>query len=100
MNVGFVGLGVMGLPMARHLVASGHRVTVASRSRGPVERAVAYGAHDGGDAAGVAAASDVVVLCVPSSPDVVAVLDARLTALRPGVTGVGSSTIGPGVERG
>ncbi|MGH9026798.1 MAG: NAD(P)-binding domain-containing protein, partial [Acidimicrobiia bacterium] len=37
MNVGFVGLGAMGLPMTRHLVEAGHEVTVASRSRGPIE---------------------------------------------------------------
>jgi len=33
MRVGFIGLGAMGLPMTRHLVAAGHEVTVASRSR-------------------------------------------------------------------
>jgi 3-hydroxyisobutyrate dehydrogenase len=99
MNVGFVGLGVMGLPMARHLVSAGHTVTVASRSPGPVAAAVGYGALDGGDAAGVAAASEVVVLCVPSSPDVVAVLDVMLPALRPGVIVVDCSTIDPEVAR-
>jgi 3-hydroxyisobutyrate dehydrogenase len=99
MNVGFVGLGVMGLPMARHLVTTGYALTVASRSRGPVERAVEYGALDGGDAAGVARASDVVVLCVPSSPDVEAVLDVMLPALGPGKTVVDCSTIDPDVER-
>jgi 3-hydroxyisobutyrate dehydrogenase len=99
MDVGFVGLGVMGLPMARHLVAAGHRVTVSSRSPGPVAAAVAFGATDGGSAAGVAAASSVVVLCVPSSPDVVDVVDAMLPALRPGMTVVDCSTIDPDVER-
>ena len=89
----------MGLPMARHLVGAGHRVTVASRSPGPVEKAVAYGAVDGGSAAGVAAASDVVVLCVPSSPDVAAVVAALLPALRPGAVVVDCSTIDPEAER-
>jgi 3-hydroxyisobutyrate dehydrogenase len=98
-DAGFVGLGVMGLPMARHLVEAGHRVTVASRSREPVDAALAYGALDGGDAAGVARASSVVVLCVPSSPDVVAVVDAMLPALGPGKTVVDCSTIDPDVER-
>lgn len=99
MDVGFVGLGVMGLPMARHLLLAGHRVTVASRSPGPVERAVGYGARDGGSALGVAEASSVVVLCVPSSPDVESVVSAMLPALGPGKTVVDCSTIDPDVER-
>jgi 3-hydroxyisobutyrate dehydrogenase len=98
-EVGFVGLGVMGLPMARHLVNAGHRVTVASRSPGPVETAVGYGAVDGGSAAGVAAASDVVVLCVPSSPDVASVVASMAGSLRPGSVVVDCSTIDPEVER-
>ena len=99
MDVGFVGLGVMGLPMARHLVEAGHRVTVASRSPGPVARAVAFGAADGGSAAGVAAAAEVTVVCVPSSPDVTAVVDTMLPALGPGRTVVDCSTIDPDVAR-
>jgi 3-hydroxyisobutyrate dehydrogenase len=98
-DVGFIGLGVMGLPMARHLVSAGHRVTVASRSPGPVERAVSLGARDGTDPRGVASASSVVVLCVPSSPDVVAVVDAMLPALGRGQVVVDCSTIDPDVER-
>ena len=98
MDVGFVGLGVMGLPMARHLVSAGHRVTVASRSPGPVARAVSFGAV-GGAVADVAVASSVVVVCVPSSPDVTSVVDAMLPALGPGKTVVDCSTIDPDVER-
>ena len=59
MRIGFIGLGAMGLPMAGHLVAAGHDVTVASRSRGPIDAAVALGAADGGSPLGVAEASDV-----------------------------------------
>ncbi|HVF05145.1 MAG TPA: NAD(P)-dependent oxidoreductase [Frankiaceae bacterium] len=99
MDVGFVGLGVMGLPMARHLVSAGHRVTVASRSPGPVAAAVAFGAADGGSARGVAEAAEVTVLCVPSSPDVASVVDGLLPALGSGQTVVDCSTIDPDVER-
>jgi 3-hydroxyisobutyrate dehydrogenase len=98
-NVGFIGLGAMGLPMTGHLLANGHTVAVASRSRGPVEAAVADGAIDGGDPQGVAAASEVVILCVPNSPDVVDVIDVMLPALSPGKTVVDCSTIDPDVER-
>ena len=99
MDVGFVGLGVMGLPMARHLVSAGHRVAVSSRSPGPVASAVSFGAVDGGSALGVAAESSVVVLCVPSSPDVSSVVGSMLPALGPGTVVVDCSTIDPDVER-
>jgi 3-hydroxyisobutyrate dehydrogenase len=99
MKLGFIGLGAMGLPMARHLVEAGHEVAVASRSRGPVDAALAYGAHDGRDAAGVARHSEVIVLCVPNSPDVQSVVDAMLPELGPGKVVVDCSTIDPDVER-
>src|SRR5712692_6892306 len=70
MQVGFIGLGAMGLPMARHLVDAGHHVTVASRSRGPVEEAIRFGAHDGKNPLGVVEASEITILCVPNSPEV------------------------------
>jgi 3-hydroxyisobutyrate dehydrogenase len=72
---------------------------VSSRSRGPVDRAGELGAIDAGDAAGVVRASEVIFLCVPDSPDVVAVVDAILPALGPGKTVVDTSTIDPDVER-
>ncbi len=99
MQVGFVGLGAMGLPMTRHLVEAGHDVTVASRSRGPIEEAVAFGAREGDGPRGVVEASEVTILCVPNSPEVVEVLDAALPALKPGKTVVDTSTIDPEVER-
>jgi 3-hydroxyisobutyrate dehydrogenase len=85
--------------MTRHLLANGHRVTVASRSRGPIDAAVAAGAIDGGSPAGVAEASDIVVLCVPDTPDVVEVVGDLLPALRSDAIVVDCSTIDPDVER-
>ena len=99
MRIGFIGLGAMGLPMAGHLVAAGHEVTVASRGRGPIEAAVSQGAADGGSPLGVAEASEVIVLCVPNSPEVVEVVDAMVPALGAGKTVVDCSTIDPEVER-
>jgi 3-hydroxyisobutyrate dehydrogenase len=99
MRVGFVGLGAMGLPMTRHLVEAGHDVTVASRSRAPIDAAVAFGAREGADPHSVADASDVMILCVPNSPDVVAVLDDALPSLGRGKIVVDTSTIDPDVER-
>jgi 3-hydroxyisobutyrate dehydrogenase len=99
MQLGFIGLGAMGLPMTRHLLEAGHQVTVASRGRGPVEHAVSLGAIDGAAPAAVAEASEVVILCVPSSPQVVEVVGAMLPALGPGKVVVDCSTIDPEVAR-
>ncbi len=99
MRIGFIGLGAMGLPMTRHLLAAGHDVTVASRSRPPIDAAVAAGAKEGTGPSDVVAASEVTILCVPDSPDVVQVLDAAFDALGPGKIVVDTSTIDPEVER-
>jgi 3-hydroxyisobutyrate dehydrogenase len=99
MKLGFIGLGAMGLPMTRHLLAAGHEVTVASRSRPPIDAALAAGAREAAGPAKVVAASEITLLCVPDSPDVVSVLDDALPALGPGKVVVDTSTIDPGVER-
>jgi len=99
MRVGFVGLGAMGLPMTRHLVEAGHEVTVASRGRGPIEEAVTFGAREGDGPRGVVEASEITILCVPNSPEVVEVVDAALPVLDPGKIVVDTSTIDPEVER-
>ena len=99
MKVGFIGLGAMGLPMTRNILAAGHAVTVTSRSRPPIDAAVALGATDGATVAEVASSSEVVILCVPNSPEVVEVVDAMFPALGPGTVVVDCSTIDPDVER-
>jgi 3-hydroxyisobutyrate dehydrogenase len=99
MRVGFVGLGAMGLPMTRHLVEAGHDVTVASRGRGPIDAALGFGATEGDGPRGVVDASDVTILCVPNSPEVVEVVDAATPALTDGKIVVDTSTIDPEVER-
>jgi 3-hydroxyisobutyrate dehydrogenase len=99
MQLGFVGLGAMGLPMTRHLLAAGHEVTVASRSRGPIHTAVSEGAKEAGSLADLAGASEIVILCVPNSPQVSDVVAAMLPALGPGKIVVDCSTIDPDIER-
>jgi 3-hydroxyisobutyrate dehydrogenase len=85
--------------MTRNLLDKGHAVTVASRSQPPVDTAVSLGASDGHDPAGVARASEVIIVCVPSSPHVASVVEALLPALGPGQLVVDCSTIDPDVER-
>lgn len=98
MKVGFIGMGVMGLPMTGHLLDAGHEVTVSSRSQGPVDAAVARGAVDGGSPAGVAATSDVIVVCVPDTPDVEGIIASMVGTLRRGTIVVDCSTIAPEAE--
>lgn len=99
MKVGFIGLGAMGLPMARHIVEAGHDLTVASRGRGPIDTAVGFGAVEGAGPAAVVGASEVTILCLPNSPEVIEVLDAAMPAVGPGKVVVDTSTISPDVER-
>jgi 3-hydroxyisobutyrate dehydrogenase len=99
MTVGFVGLGAMGLPMTANLLRAGHQVSVMSRSRGPVDAALALGASDGGTLRDLAASSEVIILCVPNSPQVVEVVDGLVPGLQPGTVVIDCSTIDPDVER-
>jgi 3-hydroxyisobutyrate dehydrogenase len=99
MKIGFVGLGAMGLPMTRNLLGAGHEVGVISRSRGPVEKAMADGATDGGTLTELARRSEVIILCVPNSPEVVEVVDGLLPGLGEEKVVIDCSTIDPEVER-
>jgi 3-hydroxyisobutyrate dehydrogenase len=98
-QLGFIGLGAMGLPMTRNLLEAGHAVSVSSRSRPPIEQAVKLGATDAGTPSDVASASEVIFICVPNSPEVTSVIDEMLPALAPGKIVVDTSTIDPDVER-
>lgn len=98
MNVGFIGLGRMGKPMARHLLDAGNVVTVHSRSPGPVDELAAAGARPAPNPAGVAAASDVVFTCLTNTPavdDVYFADDGLIGAARAGQVFVDCSTVSP-----
>jgi 3-hydroxyisobutyrate dehydrogenase-like beta-hydroxyacid dehydrogenase len=70
-RIGFIGAGLMGHGMARNIVEKGFRLTVlAHRNRAPVEDLLARGATEAESPAELARATDVVILCVPSSPEV------------------------------
>ena len=104
-RVGFIGLGVMGAPMARNLLAAGHDVLAFTRTRAKVDDLVAE-APDHAAAAGspreVAEQAGVVVLMLPDSPQVQDVLDGDdgvLAGARSGSLVVDMSTISPVVTR-
>ena len=97
-TIGFIGLGVMGKPMAKHLVAAGHRVVVHNRSRGAVDELVAAGATAAASPAEVARASTVVITMLPDTPDVERVLigtDGVLSGLQKGAIVIDMSSISP-----
>jgi 3-hydroxyisobutyrate dehydrogenase-like beta-hydroxyacid dehydrogenase len=102
-EVGMIGVGVMGEPMAASLLRAGFGVTVcAHRNREPVERLVAQGARGGGDPAGVARTSAVVVTCVPDAPQVEEALFGERGAVHgatPGTLFIDMSTISPVATR-
>jgi 2-hydroxy-3-oxopropionate reductase len=96
--VTFIGLGVMGKPMARHLVDAGYDVGVHNRSRAAVDELVAAGARAlAGPAEG--AAARFVITMLPDSPDVRSVADRLIPALGPGTTWIDMSTISPVLTR-
>src|SRR5471030_666005 len=97
-NIGFIGLGVMGKPMAKHLIAAGHRLTVHNRSRGAVDELVAAGATAAASPAEVAKASTIVITMLPDTPDVERVLtaaDGVLAGLQKGAIVIDMSSISP-----
>jgi 2-hydroxy-3-oxopropionate reductase len=101
-QVGFIGLGIMGRPMAGHVLEAGFPLTVHSRSRPPVDQLVAAGAAAAASPAEVAAASDLVITMLPDTPDVEAVLLGKrgvIEGLRPGSVVVDMSTIDPMAAR-
>jgi 2-hydroxy-3-oxopropionate reductase len=77
MTVGFVGLGVMGRPMARRILEAGFPLTVHSRSAVAVAELLAAGADAAASPADLASRADVVIVMVPDAPDLEAVLTAH-----------------------
>lgn len=73
MNIGFIGLGVMGRPMAEHLIAAGHTLAL-HRVKEASRHLVEQGGKALDSARAVAEASDVIILMLPDTPDVEAVL--------------------------
>ena len=101
-KIGFIGLGIMGRPMALNLLKAGHALAVHNRSKGPVGELVAAGASDGGTPRGVAASSDFVITMLPDSPDVELVVlgpEGVLEGAKPGAVILDMSTISPEVSR-
>lgn len=101
-TVGFIGLGLMGKPMALNLRKKGFDVVVHSRSRGPVDLLVEQGATAAASPADVARRATVIVTMLPDGPDVRGVVEGErgiLSAMQPGTVIIDASTIAPAVAR-
>ena len=97
-KIGFVGLGMMGLPMARNLVEDGYSVNVFDLNEATVNAAKDFGATSSDSAADTATLSDIVITMVPDSEHVEAVIageDGILEGLKPGSVVIDMSTIDP-----
>lgn len=100
--VGFIGLGIMGRPMAKNLLKAGYPLVVHSRSQGPVQELVGAGAKAGASPKDVAAQSDVVITMLPNSPDVELVAlgkDGLIEGVKRGQLFADMSTISPLVSQ-
>jgi 3-hydroxyisobutyrate dehydrogenase len=101
-RIGFIGLGIMGRPMARNLMKAGFPLTVWNRSRPGIDELVSEGAAEGGSPADVARRSDVVITIVGDSPDVEEVAlgtNGIIEGAHPGLVHIDMTTMSPQVTR-
>ena len=101
-RVGFIGLGIMGRPMAENLLKAGFSLTVYNRTRSKEKPLADAGAAVAASAGEVTARSDIVISMVPDTPDVEAVLlgsNGVRNAARPGLLVIDMSTVSPSRER-
>ena len=102
-KIGFIGIGIMGGPMARHLKSAGHEVTVFNRSRSKAEAWIA--AHGGSIAdtpAGAAASAEVVITCVGTDDDLASVTlgrDGAFAAMTKGALFIDHTTVSARIAR-
>jgi 3-hydroxyisobutyrate dehydrogenase len=99
MEIGWIGTGIMGAPMARRLIGGGHRLRVFNRSIEKARALAADGASVSADAAACVAGAEVVFIMVPDTPDVEATVAKIEPALKAGQLVVDMSTVSPAAER-
>jgi len=101
-RIGYIGLGLMGKPMARNILMGGYPLVVHNRSRGAVDELMRYGAEGAFSPAEVASRVDVVFTNLPDSPDVEQVAlgeGGLIEGAHRGLVYVDNSTIKPAIAR-
>ena len=98
MKVGFIGLGIMGKPMAKNILKAGFDLVVTNRSKASVEELVVLGASSASSAKEVAQQVDVVITMLPNSPQVKEVIlgeDGVIDGIKEGAVVIDMSSIAP-----
>lgn len=101
-RIGFIGLGIMGKPMARNLMKAGYSLVVHNRSRASVDELAQEGAKPANSSREVAELTDVVITMLPDSPDVEQVVlgpGGVLEGVRSGMLFADMSTVAPSTAR-
>jgi 2-hydroxy-3-oxopropionate reductase len=101
-RIGFIGLGLMGKPMALNLLKAGYPVVVYNRSRPAMEALAEAGATLADSPKAIAQQTDIVITMLPDSPDVEAVVLGRegtIEGMRSGMMLIDMSTIAPAIAR-
>ena len=96
--IGFIGLGIMGRPMAGHLLKAGYSLVVLDTNSVPVDELAALGAQIAANPKAVAEQSDVIITMLPDSPDVELVTlgaGGIVEGIKPGCVHIDMSTISP-----
>jgi 2-hydroxy-3-oxopropionate reductase len=98
MEVGFIGLGIMGKPMSKNLIKAGYKITVFDIVKEAVKEVVAAGASEGSSPKDVASKCDIIITMLPNSPHVKSVVlgkDGVIEGAKPGTLVVDMSSIAP-----
>src|SRR5687768_708596 len=98
MQIGFIGVGLMGQGMVSHLLRAGHGVRVmAHRNRAPVEAVKAEGASEARHVAGLAEEAEIIMLCVNDAETVAALINSLKPHLKAGQIVIDTTTSDPRV---
>ena len=99
MKIGFVGLGIMGRPMALNLIKGGHQLSVWARRAESIQPLIEAGARPAASPAEAAQGNELVFSMVADAPDVAEVMRGVATGAEPGLVAVDMSTIAPAAAR-
>src|SRR5664279_250363 len=99
MKIGFIGLGIMGRPMALNLIKGGHAVTVWARRAESMQPLLEAGAKGAFSPAEAARGNELVISMVADAPDVAEVMRGVASAGQAGLVAVDMSTIAPAAAR-
>lgn len=101
-KIGFIGTGIMGHPMAQNLQRAGYPLTISTRTKAKTNDLIAAGAIWADTPAQVAQASDILITCLPDTPDVQQILlgdKGVIQGANPGLICVDTSTISPSATK-